>query len=90
MQHIVVADKVKMGTVLRKLVREHTTQKNRSFRNLSLAVGMDQNFISGFLCADPKKWALPKHPTFGYLLTELGHSSESFRNHCEQCEEAEK
>lgn len=62
----------RIGEALRQKIRDHKGQTGRSYRHLSEAIGRDANYVASYLSKDPKDWAIPKHPTYQKLLSELG------------------
>lgn len=68
--------RMKLGIALRQVILEKTRDIGRSYRHLARAVGMEPNYISSYLNVSAENWALPKHPTYGALLSELEITEE--------------
>lgn len=66
------SDRYWLGVIIRRRIRETKVRTGRSLRHMSLAVGQDGNYLSSYLRVPVKKWSIPKHPTYGKLLSELG------------------
>lgn len=65
-----------IGRELRRLIKSHKEDTGRSYRHLSAAIRREPNYIASYLSKPASQWAIPKHPTFGLLLKELGVTEE--------------
>lgn len=61
-----------IGSKLRNLIKQNKENTGRTYRHLSNAIGMDDNYVASYLSAPVNKWTIPKHPTLERLLLELG------------------
>ena len=61
-----------VGKELRLRIKEHKQRSGRSYQHLSSAIKKEPNYIASYLCQSAEKWAIPKHPSYGLLLRELG------------------
>lgn len=66
------------GETLRSQILKWLDANKTSRRELSRRAGCEPNFITSYLGRPPAKWSIPKHPTFGKLLVEIGVSQERF------------
>ena len=76
MQSSEMTERLELGSLLRRRVRALHEESGRSLRHISRSIGADSNYLTSYLSNPPEKWAIPKHPTYQNLLSELGVTEE--------------
>ena len=70
----------RLGTTLRQLILANAKESGRTYRHLSKSIGMEANYIASYLSVPVEKWAVPKPPTFGALLREIGITEDDLQD----------
>lgn len=65
------------GIVLRDYVREWLDNTSKSSRTLSKDIGCEANYLTSWMGRSPRSWTVPKYPTMGLLLEQVGLTPEA-------------